>query len=353
MYQQHPNMHGVLYAVFVLFILAGCDSGGHVNEAPAEGQQVLDEPKKARLNIPLSNDAEALSVPLSGDASKLSSDAEVTLYSREFSVPQGEWRRFRITVHGALRSREYGIRLIPTTGDPDLFVYICASGATDCHKAGDSRRWDLQVDRVVFPGRDIDPGTIHAYIYGYRASDFVFQIYRASKSLTLRYPLDRTPVVGRYQHRFGEWWQSGGNSPGVTCNATIPKLHVGTDYRADHGETVRAPGEGTVVLAQRASDWGGYVVIRHRRDDKIYLLDLTHVAPKAGLRAGDWVNEGDPVGTIDAGTRSTGPHLDFSVREGTYDHINEVVGGSLPLERCGGDPAFPENFLDTELFSWR
>jgi len=41
-------------------------------------------------------------------------------------------------------------------------------------------------------------------------------------------------------------------------------------------------------------------------------------------------------------------HLHFGIRNGSY--ANTANRGRLPQSICGGDPAFPENFLDPETF---
>lgn len=87
--------------------------------------------------------------------------------------------------------------------------------------------------------------------------------------------------------------------------------HSGTDVAAGAGAVVVAPADGVVTLAPppRFSLEGNLVIIDHG-------LGLTsaflHLA-SARVRVGDVVRQGQPIGTVGATGRATGPHLHWSL----------------------------------------
>ena len=85
--------------------------------------------------------------------------------------------------------------------------------------------------------------------------------------------------------------------------------HYGIDIAAAPGLAVRAPADGTIVMAKGLYFTGGTIIIDHG-----YHLNSTysHLA-KMITPVGTDVKRGDIIGTIGSTGRSTGPHLDWRI----------------------------------------
>lgn len=96
--------------------------------------------------------------------------------------------------------------------------------------------------------------------------------------------------------------------------------HQGADLANGRaGDTVRAAASGIVVLSQDVSTGNGYgahVVLAHRlEDDGLAYTVYAHLARGSnGVRAGDLVVAGDPLGLVGRTGRASTPHLHFEVR---------------------------------------
>jgi hypothetical protein len=88
------------------------------------------------------------------------------------------------------------------------------------------------------------------------------------------------------------------------------EMHRGLDIGALYGTEIRAPANGTVVLAQRQSTYGNLIVIDHGGGI------TTRYGHMAGFNAakGDQVEKGQVIGFVGSTGRSTGPHLHYEVR---------------------------------------
>lgn len=87
--------------------------------------------------------------------------------------------------------------------------------------------------------------------------------------------------------------------------------HSGTDVAAGAGAVVIAPADGVVTLAPppRFSLEGNLVIIDHGLGLTSAFLHLS----SARVRVGDVVRQGQPIGTVGATGRATGPHLHWSL----------------------------------------
>ncbi len=102
------------------------------------------------------------------------------------------------------------------------------------------------------------------------------------------------------------------------------KLHTGIDLAGSTGQSIRAAGNGTVILA---STWGGYgrtVIIDH--GGGLSTLYAHQSSIKVSL--GQTVSAGDVIGSVGCSGYCTGAHLHFETR----------VGGSPvnPMQYLGG-----------------
>ena len=87
-------------------------------------------------------------------------------------------------------------------------------------------------------------------------------------------------------------------------------FHKGIDISAGMGQPVRAPADGTVLMAGPASGYGQEVMIDHGHGIHTIYGHLSGFA----VTAGQDVRRGDVIGYVGSEGRSTGPHLHYEVR---------------------------------------
>ena len=93
----------------------------------------------------------------------------------------------------------------------------------------------------------------------------------------------------------------------------IRRPHLGIDYAAPAGTPVQAVADGTVKLAGYKGGFGNYVEIRHANG---YMTAYGHLKGYGkGIKAGAKVKQGQTVGYVGSTGLSTGPHLDFRIKE--------------------------------------
>ncbi|MCE2475506.1 MAG: M23 family metallopeptidase [Alphaproteobacteria bacterium] len=108
--------------------------------------------------------------------------------------------------------------------------------------------------------------------------------------------------------------------------------HYGIDLAAPRGATVRAAGDGVVVMAERDLYYsGGTLIIAHGQGLTSTYLHLSSMS----VARGDRVRKGDPVATVGSTGRSTGPHLDwrFNWQDARIDP-ELVVAAGPDQRRC-------------------
>jgi murein DD-endopeptidase MepM/ murein hydrolase activator NlpD len=89
--------------------------------------------------------------------------------------------------------------------------------------------------------------------------------------------------------------------------------HLGIDYAAPTGTPVSSIGDGTVIYKGWKGAFGNYVEVRH---NGTYTTCYGHFSRYAkGLRVGSKVKQGQVIGYVGSTGHSTGPHLDFRVRQ--------------------------------------
>lgn len=95
------------------------------------------------------------------------------------------------------------------------------------------------------------------------------------------------------------------------------RFHRGIDIAAERGTPIKAAASGRVIFSGRQGGYGNTVVIEHANG---YKTQYAH-ADSFSVRAGEYVEAGQIVGTVGSTGRSTGPHLHFEVtRNG--EHLN-------------------------------
>jgi hypothetical protein len=87
-------------------------------------------------------------------------------------------------------------------------------------------------------------------------------------------------------------------------------FHKGIDISGSMGEPVRAPADGTVLMAGPASGYGQEVMLDHGHGIHTLYGHLSGFA----VTAGQDVHRGEIIGYVGSEGRSTGPHLHYEVR---------------------------------------
>jgi len=107
----------------------------------------------------------------------------------------------------------------------------------------------------------------------------------------------------------------------------IYTAHYGIDYGAPVGMPVHATADGVVVSAGPNGAAGNMVHLRHKSAYETMYLHLARVFVKAG----DRVSGGKVIGTVGNTGESTGPHLDYRVKQGG-SYVNPLSWKFLPAE---------------------
>ena len=81
--------------------------------------------------------------------------------------------------------------------------------------------------------------------------------------------------------------------------------HLGTDFAAPIGTEIRATASGTVVKAGYTRGNGNYVTIKH---NGTYSTQYLHMK-KRGVKKGQFVRQGDYIGTVGMTGNTSGPHV--------------------------------------------
>lgn len=91
------------------------------------------------------------------------------------------------------------------------------------------------------------------------------------------------------------------------------ETHKGVDIsRVFYSSNVIAAKAGTVIISQKGSSYGNYVVVSHGTGNTTLYAHLS----KRSVKVGDVVAQGDVLGVTGSTGNSTGPHLHFEITEG-------------------------------------
>ncbi len=127
-------------------------------------------------------------------------------------------------------------------------------------------------------------------------------------------------------------WPAKGRISGIygsqrVLNGTPKRPHFGVDVAAPVGTPVTAPADGVVVLAERDLYYtGGTVFLDHGHGLTSAFLHMKDVLVKVGVR----VRQGDPIGTLGATGRATGPHLDWRMNWFDQRLDPQPLAGPMP-----------------------
>jgi len=163
---------------------------------------------------------------------------------------------------------------------------------------------------------------------GYNASEFVDDsllgpTYRESLD---EYDILKSTSFSLFSRKYPRLWQTDTKPSLWPVNGRLTSyfgkredpltglgaFHPGVDIPAPMGEAVRVSGDGIVVRAERAGNYGLLIVVEHGGGITTYYGHLS----KIEVVAGQEVRRGQIIGAVGATGRVTGPHLHYEVRQG-------------------------------------
>ena len=93
----------------------------------------------------------------------------------------------------------------------------------------------------------------------------------------------------------------------------IRRPHLGIDYAAPVGTPIQTVADGVVTFVGEKGGFGKYIEIRHANN---YVTSYGHLSRYAGkIKKGVKVKQGDTIAYVGSSGLSTGPHLDFRIKE--------------------------------------
>jgi len=104
---------------------------------------------------------------------------------------------------------------------------------------------------------------------------------------------------------------------------------LGIDYAAPRGTPVYAAADGTVTFSGRKGGYGKYIVLSHGASYSTHYGHLHTIAKE--IRKGARVRQSQCIGTVGSTGLSTGPHLDYRMKNGNK-FINPLTIALPPSE---------------------
>ncbi len=149
--------------------------------------------------------------------------------------------------------------------------------------------------------------------YRFRDADGIDHYYdengEAFERLLLKAPLEYTRI-----------------SSGYTMNRKHPILgvvrpHQGIDYAAPTGTPVRTVGDGIVTFSGTQGGYGKIIIIKHSNGFETQYAHLS----KRLVKKGEKVLRGEIIGNVGSTGLSTGPHLDYRIKQnGKFINPNSI-----------------------------
>lgn len=137
----------------------------------------------------------------------------------------------------------------------------------------------------------------------YYEDEFFDQTGKVSKKMFLKSPISFRGV--RISSRF--------NPNRLHPILRIRRPHLGIDYAAPVGTPIQAVADGVVTFVGNKGGFGKYVEIRHANN---YVTSYGHLSRYASkVKKGAKVKQGDTIAYVGTTGLSTGPHLDFRIKE--------------------------------------
>lgn len=161
--------------------------------------------------------------------------------------------------------------------------------------------------------------TFHAFRYTYsdtKESDYYDLEGRSLRKTFMKSPIRYSRITSRFSYNR------------LHPIRKVYRPHYGVDYAARIGTPVQATADGTVIFAGRKGASGRMIGIRHSHKYETQYLHLRGFA--RGIKKGVKVEEGQEIGYVGSSGESTGPHLDYRIKEnGKY--INPLKFNPPPV----------------------
>lgn len=115
------------------------------------------------------------------------------------------------------------------------------------------------------------------------------------------------------------------------------RAHLGVDLAAPEGTPVMAASDGVVTSAGWAGDYGNAIRLRHASGVETLYGHLSRI----GVRQGQRVKQGEPIGAVGMTGLATGPHLDYRMtRNGAFVNPMRMVAPPAAPIPAAERPAF-------------
>lgn len=252
-----------------------------------------------------------------------------------------EYETSTVVVRGEITSSLF--QAIASTGEnPDLAIHLSTIFGSEINFIKDLREgdsFDLVLDKRYRDGEFRNYGTVHAAQFvnqgkkyeGFRfTADTGAERYFNAKGESLvktllKAPLSFTRVTSGY---------SLSRKHPVYFDR---RPHQGVDYGAPQGTPVKAVGDGTVSKSGWGNGFGNMVIVKHSGGLESMYSHLSGFAKNA--RSGAKVRQGQVIGYVGSTGVSTGPHLDFRLKQnGKYVNPTKFVaprGNPVPSSNKG------------------
>ena len=89
----------------------------------------------------------------------------------------------------------------------------------------------------------------------------------------------------------------------------VYKMHYGVDFAVPSGTPIYASKAGTVIVRDYGTINGNYIKLSHSDGTQTYYLHMNTFS----VNQGDYVSQGQQIGTVGSTGSSTGPHLHFQI----------------------------------------
>ena len=86
-------------------------------------------------------------------------------------------------------------------------------------------------------------------------------------------------------------------------------MHYGVDFAVPSGTPIYASKAGTVIVRDYGTINGNYIKLSHSDGTQTYYLHMNTFS----VNQGDYVSQGQQIGTVGSTGSSTGPHLHFQI----------------------------------------
>jgi hypothetical protein len=100
-------------------------------------------------------------------------------------------------------------------------------------------------------------------------------------------------------------------------------MHGGIDFAAKQGEPVQAVLPGIIKAIKNEPGFGNKIEVQHKDGSISYYAHLEKIDPS--LKPGDQIPEGTLIGTVGSTGKSTGPHVEFGIRDKNGQPIDPTM----------------------------